>query len=382
MDMQTHDQSSPRTESPAGLSPEVQVVADLVKEIFKRRSEKLTPKPPQRPTSLYASRIPDCERQGVYEFSNYQDKAPFTWELGALFQAGNVNEAAYKAQLRELGFDLVEDGSPLSQDMRQKYNLGGYIDWRIKFGGRKIVCECKMTNPNMFGSIDGLGADVLKTGEITQDMIERGIASMKRVIWFRKYLRQLTVYLLGTGEEVGMFAFTDGRGSWKFVIVPLDYAEGERILKIAENIKTHVESGTQPDRIPYDHEICGRCPFLAICIPDIANVPSKRIEGNEALAAMFEAREAMLEKWTTVQSINKKIKAFFDNVEAGVYTVGNFIVTRKAGQRKTYEVPDDVKLKYLKMAPTFKNEIERFAKPDPDTIYIEPKRSFDFSDGE
>ena len=375
-------EAAPTAEVVRPMTEPVAKAARLVQEIFKRRSSKLLSdqKPPQRPNSLYASRIPDCERQGVYEFTNYKDKPAFTWELLALFEAGNTNETAYKAQLRVLGLDLVEDGGPLSEDMRRKYNLGGYMDTRIKWEGSRIPIEMKLTNPNMFASIDGLGADVLKTGEITQNMIERGIASMKRVIWFRKYLRQLTVYLLGTGEEVGMFAFTDGRGNWKFVIVPLDYDEGERILKIAESIKSHVEANTLPDRIPYDHEICGRCPFLSTCIPDIANVPSNRIEGNEALAELFEARDAMKEKWTQVEAIEKKIKAFFENVTAGVYTVGNFIVTRKAGQRKTYEVPDEVKLKYLTMKPTFKNEIERFAQPDPEQIYLEPKRRIVFDD--
>lgn len=318
----------------------------------------------------------------MYEFTNYKDKAPFNWELLALFEAGNTNEAAYKQQLRALGLELVEDGAPLSDDMRRKYNIGGYMDTRIKWENVRIPIEMKLTNPNMFASIDGLGADILKTGEITQAQIERGIASLKRVIWFRKYLRQITVYLLGTGEEVGMLAFTDGRGAWKFVIVPLDYAEGERILKIAESIKGHVEAGTLPDRIAYNHEICGKCPFLAVCIPDIATVPSMKIEGNEALAELLEARDVMLEKWQAVEGINKKIKAFFENVTAGAFTVGNFIITRKAGQRKTYPVPDEVKLKYLTMTTTFKNEIERFAQPDPESVYIEPRRVVSFNEDE
>ncbi len=365
---------------PSPMAAPVARAARLVQEIFKRRSEILKPKPQQRPNSLYASRIPDCERQGVYEFTHYKDKAPFSWELLALFQSGNVNEAAYKAQLRELGLDLVEDGAPLSDDMRRKYNLGGYLDTRIKWEGARIVVEMKLTNQNMFNSLDGISGDIIKTGDITQAQIERGIASMKRVIFFRKYLRQMTVYLLGTGEEVGMFAFTDGRGAWKFVIVPLDYEEAERILGIAERIKTHVDSGTQPDRIPYDHEICGRCPFLATCIPDIANVPSLKIEGNEVLAGLLEERDSKLEKWSDVEKINKKIKSFFENVKGGAFTVGNFIITRKAGQRKSYQVPDDVKMKYMTMTDTFKNDIERFAQKDPSEIYLEPKRSIDLSD--
>lgn len=346
------------------MSDSVAKAARLVQEIFKRRSEKLQPRPQQRPTSLYASRIPDCERQGTYEFSHYKDKAPFTWELQALFQSGNVNEAAYKAQLRDLGLDLVEDGAPLSEDMRRKYNIGGYLDTRIKWEGSRIPIEMKLTNPNSFSKIDGLGADVLKNGDITQSMIERGIESMKRVVWFRKYLRQLMVYLLGTNEDVGMFAFTDGRGAWKFVIVPLDYQEGERILKIAESIKTHVESNTLPERIPYDQEICGKCPFLTTCIPDILSIPAKKIEGSEVLAGLLEKKESLVPAWREVESIDKKIKAIFEGVKDGVFAVGNFVITRKNQQKTMYEIPDDVKAKYAKKRDEYRNKIERFAKTD------------------
>lgn len=346
------------------MSESVAKAARLVQEIFKRRSEKLQPKPQQRPQSLYASRIPDCTRQGVYEFSHFKDKTPFTWELQALFQSGNVNEAAYKSQLRELGLDLVEDGAPLSDDMRRKYNIGGYLDTRIKWEGSRIPIEMKMAGPNSFNKIDGFGADVLKNGEITQAQIERGIESMKRVVWFRKYLRQLTVYLLGTGEEVGMFAFTDGRGAWKFVIVPLDYAEGERILKIAESIKTHVEANTLPDRITYDQEICGKCPFLITCIPDIMSVPAQKIEGSEKLAELLEKKDALSAQWKEVEAIDKQVKALFDGVKDGIFTVGNFIITRKGNQKTHYEIPDDVKAKYAKKKDEYRNKVERFAKAD------------------
>ena len=356
------------------LNPAVAKAARLVQEIFKRRSEKLKPRPPQRPTSLYASRIPDCERQGVYEFTAYQDKAPFTWELQALFQSGNVNEAAYKAQLRDLGLELVEDGAPLSNDMRLKYNIGGYLDTRIKWEGSRIPIEMKLTNPNMFKNIDGLGADVLKSGEITQQMIERGLASMNRVIWFRKYLRQITVYLMGTAEEVGMFAFTDGRGGWKFVIVPLDYAEGERILGIAERIKAHVEAGTLPDRIVFTQEICGKCPFFTVCCPDIKNDPRLQVVGNEALAQALEVRDANLAAWQKVEKANKMVKATFEGVKDGEFTVGNFIVHRKNQQRTKYDVPDEIKLKYASKMEIFLNKIERFSKPDPEQLYVEPSR--------
>lgn len=376
------EQAVAEAPSHPSLTGPVAKAAALVTEIFKRRVESLQPKDPRRPTSLYASRIPDCERQGVYEFSAYKDKMPFTWELHALFGAGNVNEDAYKTQLRELGFKLVEDGAPLSDDMRLKYNIGGYLDWRIQWEGTKFVFEAKMMSQHVFDAIDGLTADVLKTGEITPDMIERGVASMKRFIWTRKYLRQLYVYELGTHEEVAIFALTDGRGRWKFVIVPLDYAEAERILKIAERIKGHVEGGTLPERITFTPEICGRCPFLNVCIPDIKVEAKLKIVDNKELADLLEVRDAHLESWRKVEKIDKAIKAFFENVKDGIFNVGNWIVQRKAENRTKYDIPDDVKAKYGTPGTIFKNKYERVAERSAEDIEIVTRRLISFGEDE
>lgn len=362
------------------LTGQVAKAAALVTEIFKRRVDSLQPRDPRRPTSLYASRIPDCERQGVYEFTHYKDKSPFTWELHALFGAGNINEDAYKVQLRELGFKLVEDGAPLSDDMRLKYNIGGYLDWRIQWEGSKFVFEAKMMNQHVFDSIDGLTADILKSGEITPDMIERGVASMKKFIWTRKYLRQLYVYELGTHEEVAIFALTDGRGRWKFVIVPIDYEEAERILKIAERIKGHVESQTLPDRIQFDPQVCGKCAFLNICIPDIEQDAKLKIIDNKQLSDLLEVRDAHLESWRKVEKIDKAIKAFFENVKDGVFTIGNWIVQRKAENRTNYDIPDAIKQKYARLATIYKNKFARIANRSAEEIHIIARRMISFDD--
>ena len=355
--------------------------ARLVTEIFKRRRDALKPKPNTRPNSVYASNIPHCERAGVYEFTNPQDKIPFTWELKALFQAGNVNEDAYKAQLRDLGFDLKEDGAPLSPDMRAKYNIGGYLDWRVAWEGKRITFEAKLMSPMIFDKIEGLSAAVLTDGsEITQQMIERGVESMKRFPWTEKYLRQITVYLLGTSEEVGIFALTDGRGRWKFVIVPLDYDLAEKCLKKVESINRHVAAGTQPERIPYDPMYCGKCAFINVCIPDLKTAGLLEINNTE-LPALLEVRDAHIDSWRKVEQIDKKVKAFFEGVKDGIFNAGNWIVTRKAEQRKQVDFPDDAtKARYQVLKTIYKNKFERFAKPDPESIYVEPKRSFTFAE--
>ncbi|TPW18834.1 MAG: hypothetical protein FD126_3289, partial [Elusimicrobia bacterium] len=300
--------SSSRTKPGAATKPPPAVrlskpqarAARLVEEIFKRRSLKLTPRPLSPKNSLYASNIPECARQGVYEFTHWNQKPQHTWELEALFQAGKVNEEAFKVQLRELGLELVEDGVGLPPEMRSKFNIGGYLDWRIRWEGSRVPFEAKMMSPMIFDKIAGLGPEVLKSGGVSREMIQRGVESMKRFSWTRKYLRQLTVYLIGLKEPVGIFALTNGRGAWKFVILQLDDALADQVLKTARTIKRHVAAGTLPARIDYDNETCGRCPFVNVCIPDIKQDARLKLLENEELGRLLELRDTHLESWKVV----------------------------------------------------------------------------------
>lgn len=352
----------------------------LVTEIFKRRSLKLAPRPLARKNSLYASNIPECARQGVYEFTHWDQKTQHTWELEALFQAGKVNEEAFKAQLRDLGLELVEDGVGLPPEMRSKFNIGGYLDWRIRWEGARVPFEAKMMSPMVFDKIAGLGPEVLKAGTISRAEVERGVESMKRFFWTRKYLRQLTVYLVGLKEPVGIFALTNGRGAWKFVVLQLDQALADQVLKTARTIKRHVAAGTHPERIPYDSETCGKCPFAHVCIPDIKNDARLKLLEDAKMADLLEVRDAHLESWSIVQNANKQIAEFFEETKAGIFTIGDFMVTRKAQDRTVYEYPERVKARYAKKSHSFKNKIERISKRNPDEVFLEPRRILELGD--
>ena len=65
---------------------------------------------------------------------------------------------------------------------------------------------------------------------------------------------------------------------------------------------------------------------------------------------------------------DRKQQSSFDRAEIKVR------ITRKMQLRTGYNIPDDIKAKFIKKTETFRNEIERYAKPDADMIYLEPKR--------
>ncbi len=324
-----------------------------------------------RPNSLYASRIPDCERQGVYEFLNPKDKKPFPWKLMSLFRMGNVNEDAFKDELAELGMRIVEDQAPLSEDMRKNYNIGAYMDGKFVWEKTRIPVEMKMMNQFVFDSIDGIDFDEID--KVTPKIIELGMRSMERSPWTRKYLRQGQTYMLGTNSEAMIFALTDGRGGWKFVIMPFDWDKAEAILKVAQVIKSHVEAETYPDRISYDNDICGRCPFLHVCLPDIESNPSLKFIDNPTLVAEIEEWEKLMEKGKRWAKLDKKIKDFVKGNDNLV--VGDFLIRDKVGVQKKYAVPPEVKEQYReKDGERHTIKIERIAARDFSGAVLEPGR--------
>src|SRR5437867_568445 len=72
------------------------------------------------------------------------------------------------------------------------------------------------------------------------------------------------------------------------VTVKLDYDYAESLLRRAERINAHVEAGTLPERIPFNEEVCPRCPFYALCLPDF--------EGKDPIAFLEDETVEFLDR--------------------------------------------------------------------------------------
>ncbi len=325
------------------------ISADLCKEIAERREKRLQSKITAWPRkNVIASDIPWCTRQGVYAITHWDKRKPHDTRLQARFDKGKQEEENALRELGELGFEVVEREIPLPKDMQDRYGITGRIDCKVLYRGKRIPTEVKSMHPMFFDKFDTL--DDLKSDLFTS-----------------RYVRQLTIYLLATNEEEGMFLITDCLGHWKLIPCPLDYQEAEHCLQVAEEINAAVAAKTLPDRIPYDDEICGKCAFIQECLPDLEARARAGFEDDPEAEQDFqkrlERRETLQEGAKEYERLDKEIKDEFKQRYAErdirILMVGDFTVSCKSQVRTFYEIPDEDKPKYATKKPILMTTIKR-----------------------
>jgi CRISPR/Cas system-associated exonuclease Cas4 (RecB family) len=291
----------------------------LITDIEAAREKALAAKlKPREALSIYASGIGECDRQLVYNVTNWKDKKMWDVHAQARMNKGNDEERLMLRELEDLGFSVVEQQAPLAEDMRRNFGVGGRIDGKLVYNGRRIPFEVKSVNPRLFDNINT-------------------VDDLQQYVWMRKYPRQLTLYMLGHNEEVGILALSNLLGQWKFLVLTLDYAKAEDLLVRLESVNGHIKGGTLPERIDYDEDVCGSCAFAHICLPDIKNTPQVKWDDNPVLLKKLERRRELEPAKKEFEAIDKEVKATFDG--AGPTTmVGDFIVTRKEVAKKEYMV--------------------------------------------
>lgn len=317
----------------------------LAAEIQRRRIERLEKQVEKgrRPkTSMWSSQIPECARQGVYDFVEWKTKQLWGADSMARMNQGHIQERALVAELLQDGWEIVEEQSPISDAMRKKYNLSGYIDFKIKWEGKRVPLEIKSMNPNLFQRVNTL-----------EDMVQYH--------WMRKYLRQKQLYLMGMNEPAGLFFLTDCLGKWKFIPVKFDQSAADASLKMVEEIHLNVSSGTLPPKIKFDSEVCGNCSFVAICKPDIENEGAKFIDDAVALE-LLQRREQMKPYADDYDSAHEALKEMFKGVPLSV--IGDYTVSGKKTTRTSYDIPDDVKKQYATKVEGWKVNIVNAKKQD------------------
>ena len=314
-------------------------VAELVKEIEQAREARLEAKIKVRKRmNHYPSGIPTCSRQGVYEFVAYEQKKLFDTKLQARFEEGNRQEDWVVQELMKLapqiGFRVVEQQVGLDPQFSTRYRLSGQIDGKIEFevtpgdrrSTRRVPFEVKSMNPLFF--------DKVKTVEdLTHDA------------FLSKYYRQMQVYMRGTGETECVLIITDCLGHWRFIIVPRDEAEIKSILERLEYMNmmidanqgvTDPEQWKLPERIEYDEDVCGKCAFAHICLPDVLNKSRVRFADDKALENTVQRHEELKPYAAEFDKIHERLKEFCQDKKERLIVTGEFILEGKptAGREK------------------------------------------------
>lgn len=331
----------------------METLNQLIGEMIEKRRATLAAKINKYPRERFiASDIGDCDRQMVHSVLDW-DKRPLHDEgLQALFDSGNREEESVKARMAADGWQVTHQQTPFEiKNKAGEVMCRGKIDGKIIYNRLAIPWEVKSMDSNIFRSITGLD-------------------DFKKKPHLRKYIRQMQLYLFGNNAEAGLFTLSDFRRE-KYIPVALDLGECEHILQRLERNWEHVKAKTYPERMDYDNTICGRCPYIHVCLPDVKNTGAKFIDNDELLTTLnrIEELKPLSKEYDT---LDKEVKSAFRNIPDAVINLTWRIMGKETKGRATLDktlIPVDILEKATKTEPGWKTDI---IKLEPEKAEAKP----------
>lgn len=253
-----------------------------------------------------------CLRQLVYYRTSWDKQTLPELSSVKIFDEGNMQEEAVKRLLMDAGFQIVEAQRAVADDLLKEYNISGHLDFYLGGldGEKPVVCEVKSMNPHIFDTMHSLD-------------------DFERYPWTRKYKAQMMIYLLGAGEERGLFILKNkSTGELRFIEAQIDLVHAESLLERAKTIEAHVKDGTLPDRID-DAKECEHCPFLAHCAPDKVRQAAAMIETPEFVSKV-DRREELDPLRREFDALDSEIKDTVKTIpEDQVVVGGKYLIEKK-----------------------------------------------------
>ncbi len=255
-----------------------------------------------------------CEKYLVLSITNWQDRTPYDPGLQFVFEGGNAVEDMAIKDFEEAGFKIYRP-EPDKAIAESKPKITGHIDIRVDFGdGEPITGEIKGLNKFDFDSLNCL-----------EDFFN------SKKVWIKKYPAQLMTYLYIKGEEKGFFYIKSIPGFQpKFIWIDLDLDYMEKILQKTERIEKHIAEKTLPEGIN-DLDVCPRCPFWHICLPQLKATELELITDPEL--------EQKLERWNEVKPASKEYQKLDKEIKKSItghkkLMIGDFLIMGKVVERK------------------------------------------------
>ena len=279
-----------------------------------------------------------CVKYHVLNRTKWQERELHGPELQAVFDLGNEFEKIIMSDLNEAGIPVIEQQRPFDWP---EYQITGHIDGKLLINGETIPFDAKSCSPYIFDYIGDINS--LKNGKYS---------------YLRKYPTQLNLYLLMSNSEKGLLLFKNKvNGQYKEVWMQLDYGLGEETLKRAEAINKHLAEGTMPEPIS-DPFWCNDCPYLHICRPPHIGQEVEILD-DDKVARMLDRLEELKPYAQEYKQLDDELKTILEGKEKVL--VGNWIVTGKWVERKNYDVPVEIKEKYVTVTRYWKRNIEKIS---------------------
>ena len=307
-------------------------VIELIDNIVTKYDNKLKSQISTYPRERFvASDIGDCDRAMCYSILNWSEKKLFNTYVQALLNMGKEHESRVLRDLMELGFEVIDNQATLDIKNRSGVVICRLkIDGKIRFEKKKYPFEIKTMNINNFNSI-------------------RSIDDFQKKRLYRKYLRQIQMYLYGTNSEEGVLILTDLQGHYKILPIYLDLGECELILRRLESNWEFVQKKQLPDRIEYNPQLCEHCDFSHVCLPDINTKPATMINDQE-LIDQLNRRSELVNLAKEYELIDKEVKERFKQITEPVIIGTDYMIETKKQIKNSVDIksiPDEIKNQHI-----------------------------------
>jgi CRISPR/Cas system-associated exonuclease Cas4 (RecB family) len=345
---------------PTPALPEAKQLEALIDEAIQKKI-RVYPR-----NSLWASQLDHpCVRENEYGLTRWQDQKLTPGWLQEIFEEGRIHEDAIIEKLKDAGFKIRQSQRPLFEKVRvngteYKYGISGRLDFEITheaLGGIWYPVEAKSMEPFAWDSINSV-----------EDM-----KNHKRY-YLRMYIGQIQMYLYASSREHGLMVLKNKvSGRLKFIWITLDLDVVERMLKKAEQINEAVaKAQADPQkaeellspRIEYDEQICGRCAFAHICLPD-QQFGDQEIDLDSETEAKLRRREELKTAKDEFEDLDEEVKAGFKKRGKGKYLVAaSFNVDVSEVSTTKYDVPKELKEQYASSSSYLKVSIKALKPTD------------------
>jgi hypothetical protein len=272
------------------------------------------PWPRTQPT---ASDLSPCAREMALGVLHWAERPGFDTKLLARFEAGSDKEPSVYRRLLEYGFTVVE--AQRTFELKGKNGgivLRGRIDGQLEWQGRRYPFDIKTVDPLLFPKLQTLEA-------------------IRQHPFFSKWVRQIMAYCYMADVDTGFLLMENLKGQWRFIEVPLDYTEMERIVadcEAAVQAVRAIQSGGRgeealPDYIE-DTAVCRRCwAFGRLCTPPGLSVGEIPLLDDAELEAKLARRAELDEAAEEYETLDKEIKAAVRGRER--LLIGDWLITGK-----------------------------------------------------
>lgn len=268
----------------------------------------------------------DCERRLTYDRTAWEQKELHDVHLQRIFDEGNLHERALLRELADAGIEVIQQ----QDDLRLEHqNITGHVDGVIVVGSKAVPLEIKSMSEHIWNAIAFRGPGVYEWTAVHEKFQAKP--------WTRKYCAQLQIYMLAKNTDAAILLLKNKQtGGLAQINMDLDYDYAESLLQRAERINAHVAADTLPDRIAYDPDVCSRCPYFHICLPDYQAGPPIKFVAEEQIRLQCDIRAEMEPAHHEYSRADKTVKDWAKAQDADRMVVaGSYLIERRTAGGRT-----------------------------------------------